>query len=676
MNAAGLVLFVANVLTTVMASAASVPPALPRTPPRPPPHAVPDADTRFTALEHTYVMFSLRRFPVVATYLGGAAFDPSLAEVDGTLRDASPAAILAEDQQLRAMRNQFQLAEPRRLSARRRIDRLVAMAQIDFLLHQHEVQHRQQTAIDSYVDEPLRGIDWQIQGMTSTGETTVGTDAQWQHVLARTRAIPAYLATAQAQLAAGLRVGRVPDWRMLLDFGLHSTQADAEYFATTLPAIATQMMTGANRESLQHQLQQAGKDAATAYQKLHEYVAMTFFVDPAGNDAKALKPQFRADRFALGEAEYDWALRNNLHLETTATALFAQSWPLVQARRAQMVALARTIAQAHHWMVPAGSAGQNDAIVRMVLEHLQQNAPATDAAMVESYRKTGQRLVEYGRATHLFDVPAQYRLEVTIAPPPLRSSIESAAYYPAPVFTPDGVGRFYVAPTGDDAALLRQLHNYDAQPDLAAHEGFPGHDWNAKVMSLYRAQISAVRWLTPGAVEDSSSMWEDSVSSEGWALYAEGLLAEPQSGAPHGFYSPEEHLYELQNELLRDLRVHLDPGLHTGRISFDDAVTQYSEIIDFLPGSCHDPKVLAAPAKHASCESSSSDINRYAHWPTQAVAYRLGRDQILSLRRRAQRLFGPEFSEQRFHLEFMKQGPIPTGYFAEELLRELSRPAS
>jgi len=29
--------------------------------------------------------------------------------------------------------------------------------------------------------------------------------------------------------------------------------------------------------------------------------------------------------------------------------------------------------------------------------------------MIESYRKTGQRLVDYARTTHLFDVPAQYR---------------------------------------------------------------------------------------------------------------------------------------------------------------------------------------------------------------------------------------------------------------------------
>jgi len=75
-------------------------------------------------------------------------------------------------------------------------------------------------------------------------------------------------------------------------------------------------------------------------------------------------------------------------------------------------------------------------------------------------------------------------------------------------FHPRWVGRFYVTPTGDDPALLRQLHNLDAQADLAAHEGFPGHDWNYKVMTEYRAVISPIRWLTPGAVEDSSSMWK------------------------------------------------------------------------------------------------------------------------------------------------------------------------
>jgi uncharacterized protein (DUF885 family) len=288
--------------------------------------------------------------------------------------------------------------------------------------------------------------------------------------------------------------------------------------------------------------------------------------------------------------------------------------------------------------------------------------------MLQNYVEVGRRLVDYARRTGLFAVPDDYKLDVTVTPPPLRSGIDGAAYYPAPPFKSTGVGRFYVTPTGDNVEALKQEHNRYAIADLAAHEGFPGHDWHYKVMSQYRDQISPVRWLTPGAVEDSSSMWEDSMAAEGWALYAEGLVAEPQKGASEGFYLPEERLYQLKGLLYRNLRVRIDTGLHTGKLGFDDAVTLFSEVVDFLPGSCRDAKVLRQPAKRASCDSAQAAVNRYSRWPTQAITYRIGKDQILALRERARQELGDKFSEQRFHLEFMKQGTIAAGYFGDELM--------
>jgi uncharacterized protein (DUF885 family) len=258
-----------------------------------------------------------------------------------------------------------------------------------------------------------------------------------------------------------------------------------------------------------------------------------------------------------------------------------------------------------------------------------------------------------------------------VTPPPLRASIEGAAYYPAPPFKKSGVGRFYVTPTDDDPAQLRQEHNYAAMPDLAAHEGFPGHDWHYKVMTQYGEEIAPVRWLTPGAVEDSSSMWQDSMAAEGWGLYSEALPAEPQEKAPHGFYTPEEHLYQLRGQLYRDLRVRIDTGLHTGRLSFEDAVSLFSQVVDFQSGSCQDPQALKSEAKSASCKAARAAVTRYARWPTQAITYRLGKEAILALRRRAQQDEGARFSAKRFHLEFMKQGTIPAGYFGEEMLRVL-----
>jgi uncharacterized protein (DUF885 family) len=626
-------------------------------------------EQQFAALERRYVIFVLRRYPVVSTYLGGSEFDPTLADNDGRLRDYSADALKEEDTRLGEFREQFTGLDPNTLSSRRRIDRNVALAEIEFLTHQHQVLRHQERALDSFVDEPFRGVDWQIQGMTATGADTYGTESEWQAVIARTRSVPAYLAMAERQLAAGVAAKNPPDWRMLRDHGLRVPVADAEYFSRTLPQIAGADIASAHKDALLADLHEAGDAAAAAYLHLRKFIAETFFDNPDGTDASALKPGYRADRFAFGQAEYDWALHNNLRLDTTAGDLYLQAAPIIAESRDQIIALARKVAKDHKWKTPVNGPG----IVRAVFEQLSRDAPRNDEEMVEGYRKTGQRLVAYARATGIFDVPSEYQLDVTVTPPPLRSGIDGAAYYPAPPFKKTGVGRFYVTPTDNDQALLRREHNKAAMPDLAAHEGFPGHDWHYKVMTQYRDDISPLRWLTPGAVEDSSSMWQDSMAAEGWALYSEGILSEPQATAPNGFYSPEEHLYQLRGKLYRDLRVRIDTGLHLGLIQFEDAVTLFSETVDFMPGSCSEASSLKNPDKRASCDSARSAVTRYSRWPTQAITYRLGKDQILSLRKRVQEKLGDQFSAKQFHLEFMKQGTIPATYFADELLNSLPK---
>jgi uncharacterized protein (DUF885 family) len=639
--------------------------------PAPAPAAAPAAapgDEAFAKTERAYVVYLLGQFPVVATYLGGSALDASLIDVDARLRDYSPDAIAAEDAKLANFHKQFTDLTAAGLSPRRRIDRQVARAQIEFLLHQHQARKYQERSIDSYVDEPFRGVDFQLQGMAKNADGSYGTDADWKHVAGRVEHIPQYLVTAQKQLEAGIRDKNTPDWRVIIAYGLKSARADAEYFAKTLPAIARERIGGANRAELVRSIDIPSEGAANSYRNFAAFVAREFFVNPAGKDASALKPAFRADRYAFGEEEYDWALKHNLRLEKTAAQLYEESWPVVEATRNSMVALARDIAKAHGWQPPEGPAA-----VRAVFDKVSEDAPKSDDEMIQWYRDTGARIVKYARDTGLFDVPADYQLEVTVTPPPLRSSIEGAAYYPAPPFKKSGVGRFYVSPTDNDPAKLHEMHNRGAMADLAAHEGFPGHDWHYRVMTEFRDDISLVRWLTPGAVEDSSSMWADSMAAEGWALYSEALLAEPQPGAPNGFYTPEEHLYQLRGQLYRDLRVRIDTGLHTGRMTIPQAIDLFSEVVDFLPGSCSDPKALKLPAKRASCSDAKGAIERYARWPTQAITYRLGKEQILALRKRAQEALGPKFSAKQFHLEFMRQGTIPPGYFGDELIAALKR---
>src|SRR5260221_660649 len=167
--------------------------------------------------------------------------------------------------------------------------------------------------------------------------------------------------------------------------------------------------------------------------------------------------------------------------------------------------------------------------------------------------------------------------------PRVGGSTMAAASSPAPPFKSAGIGRFYLSPSRGDLGVLKE-NNHHAVADLCAHEGFPGHDWHYQFMRSRSRAIGNVRWLTVGEVEGSASMWGDSMAAEGWALYAEQLMAEPQSGAPDGFYTPEERIYQIKGQLLRAARIRLDIGLHTGRMSFDEAVAYYPAKVGLLPG--------------------------------------------------------------------------------------------
>ena len=56
--------------------------------------------------------------------------------------------------------------------------------------------------------------------------------------------------------------------------------------------------------------------------------ARTFFDDAAKKDNSGLKAGFRADRYAMGEEEYNWAVKNNLRVNKTAAQIYVYSKPI------------------------------------------------------------------------------------------------------------------------------------------------------------------------------------------------------------------------------------------------------------------------------------------------------------------------------------------------------------
>lgn len=628
-----------------------------------------DASEReFNGLRDRYFLRALELNPVTATYLGGDGYDPSLARIGGRLRDWRPEALQAERQFLREIEAARTKVDPAALSLSGRIDHAVLGAQVAFLLRQSGERRLFERAIDTYVAEPFRGVDWLIQGMSVPQEPPApapapapnasagslrGTEQEWSLLIERVRAIPPYLEAAQANLLAGKKSGNLPDRRMIERDGVAGSKANADYFRNDLLASAKGFLgTQAFAQSLLSELNDASRAAADAWERFAGFLLATYDQNDLG------------DRFAAGEGEYGWRVKNCLRVDRNLEDLFAYGADQVAQYEARIFAVAEEVAKGAGLGLPFGSDADRRSSVRAVMDYLSRESPRNDDELFQWYREAADRAVSYGREQRLFEIPVEYRLEITPTPPVLRSTID-ATYYPAPPFKKTGVGRFYLTPTDNVPAALR-LNNRSSVADTAVHEGFPGHDWHFKYMTQHARDISNIRWFTPGAVEDSASMWQDSMATEGWGLYAEELMAEPVTGRPHGFYDPGEHLYELQGQLLRAVRVRVDVGIHTGRMKYDEAVNYFAEHVAFYPGA---PAAAARDAAaKAITDGAERAIYRYSKWPTQAITYNLGKAAILELREALRQKEGDRFSPRAFHERLMRMGTIPAGYFRDAWL--------
>ncbi len=599
----------------------------------------PRAAQQFETLRDRYFVRHLLYNPVTSTYLGADGYSDALQSTNGALKDYSEAALSRELAFYKETHQELQGLALDTLPPQLKVDYRVMDAQLKFLIRLIGERKYHQRAVDTYVAEPFRGVDWQIQQMQDAGNGLRGTEHEWEQLVSRVAAIPAYLDNARTNLVAGRQAGNVPDWRLVQQNGINASLSSVDYFRRTLPETATAYI-GSRPfgQALLPRLRDAGEQAGVAWRAFADVLRSTY-----GETDKT-------DRFAAGIEEYEWRVRNVFGDARSAAELYEHGGRQVDRYSRLIRAVVAEIAK---------ESGLKSATTRDVVEHLSKDSPRNDDELFAWYREAGSRAVAFGREQAMFDIPQEYKLDVLPAPPVLRGSF-GAAYYPAPPFKKAGVGRFYLAPTGNDPARLK-LNDRASIADTAIHEGFPGHDWHFKYITQHAAEISNIRWLTPGAVEDSSSMWSDSLATEGWGLYAEELMAEPIAGRPYGFYSAPEYLYELQGQMLRAVRVRVDVGIHTGRMTFDQARDYFVEHAEFYPGAC----ALTNADARAACDRADGAIFRYSKWPTQAIAYNLGKDAIIALREEFKKKTGTAYSARAFHERFMRMGTVPVAFFRD-----------
>src|SRR6185295_9926909 len=110
-----------------------------------------------------------------------------------------------------------------------------------------------------------------------------------------------------------------------------------------------------------------------------DFVKSNFFAGAEAKDVSSLKPEFRTDRYAMGEEEYNWAVKNNLRVNKTAAQLYDEAMPIVEATQKEMIDLARQIGTKRNITLPA----EGSAAVRAVFDELSKDYPKSDAEMVQ-----------------------------------------------------------------------------------------------------------------------------------------------------------------------------------------------------------------------------------------------------------------------------------------------------
>jgi uncharacterized protein (DUF885 family) len=202
----------------------------------------------------------------------------------------------------------------------------------------------------------------------------------------------------------------------------------------------------------------------------------------------------------------------------------------------------------------------------------------------------------------------------------------------------DSVLGYYQPPAADgshpgvhwlntSAPETRTRYEYEA---LAFHESVPGHHLQ---FSLAQEQQELPRFRRFGYV---------TAFSEGWALYTERLADEL------GLYSGDlERFGMLSFDSWRACRLVVDTGMHAFGWSRDRAVGY----------------MLANSALTRS--NIENEVDRYVAWPGQALAYMVGRMELVRLRGLAAGRLGARFDLRAFHDLVLGTGGVPLSVLAE-----------
>lgn len=283
---------------------------------------------------------------------------------------------------------------------------------------------------------------------------------------------------------------------------------------------------------------------------------------------------------------------------------------------------------------------------QQILAELAEIHPTPDH-LLQSFRDTFNGLIAFIREKKIVTIPSEIRPMLQETPPFERATTFASMDTPGPFEKTATEAYFNVtlpgaSDTPQEIAGRMAQFNFGTITSIAIHEAYPGH----YVQFLWVPQApSKIRKLL-GA----------SSNTEGWAHYCERMMLDEGYGQVGTGAKDEAEarwikLGQLQDALLRDARFVVGIRMHTGKMTFDQAV-------DFF-----------VKEGYQSHEVGLVETKRGTSDPTY-LYYTLGKLEIFKLREDLKRKDGAAFSLEKFHDDFLKQGFPPIKIVRRALLHD------
>lgn len=325
--------------------------------------------------------------------------------------------------------------------------------------------------------------------------------------------------------------------------------------------------------------------------------------------------------WAIGKEHYDYILQHRWLFDLDADDIYARGMQAFEDTEALAQEVSERIQPGKHWSE--------------VYETLKDEHPPVDG-IKEAYQAWIDKAQQFVIENQIVTLPEGEHVVTVDTPPAMRRSSPFGTFQSVDRFGTGVEGRLVLTPieewmTPEQQAQRLRSHHDAWIPVIAVHEAYPGHHVDA----LKTRENPRVLRKVVG----------EPIFSEGWGLFTEEMMFE------QGFLTGDDvRLTQLRNRLWRAARVILDVSLHTGRMTFDEAVEFLSERVRFEP------------------YAAELEVGMYIERPTYVLGYLIGMQEIMKIREEWIARNGEPDPPSQFYDALLTVGSLPPVLVRESLL--------